>query len=78
MYDNIYMLSIRLDPEIENRLERISKKSGRSKSYYARLAIEEKLDDLEDIAIAIERLESPGDTISLEKLAEELGIELEG
>lgn len=50
------MLAIRLSPEIEKRLERLAKRSGRTKTYYAREAILKHLDDLEDLQIAEERL----------------------
>jgi RHH-type rel operon transcriptional repressor/antitoxin RelB len=50
------MLALRLPPEIENRLDKLSKLTGRSKSYYAREAILEHLDDLEDIYFAEQRL----------------------
>jgi RHH-type rel operon transcriptional repressor/antitoxin RelB len=43
------MLAIRLDPEIESRLERLARKTGRTKTFYAREAILEHLDDLEDV-----------------------------
>jgi len=42
------MLAIRLSPDIEERLDQLSKKTGRTKTYYAREAIVEYLDDLED------------------------------
>lgn len=51
------MLAIRLPPEIEERLEKLAKATGRSKTYYAREAIEEHLADLEDIYLAEKRLE---------------------
>ena len=51
------MLAIRLPPEIEARLEKLAKATGRSKTYYAREAIEEHLADLEDIYLAEKRLE---------------------
>ena len=50
------MLALRLPPEIESRLDKLSKLTGRSKSYYAREAILEHLDDLEDIYLAEQRL----------------------
>jgi len=34
------MLSIRLDPDIERRLSELAKRTGRTKSYYARELIE--------------------------------------
>jgi RHH-type transcriptional regulator, rel operon repressor / antitoxin RelB len=50
------MLALRLPPEIEHRLDKLSKLTGRSKSYYAREAILEHLGDLEDIYLAEHRL----------------------
>ncbi len=46
------MLALRLPPDIEKRLDALAKKTGRTKSYYARQAILEHLDDLEDIVAA--------------------------
>ena len=39
------MLAIRLPVEIENRLEALAKATGRTKTYYAREAILEYIDD---------------------------------
>lgn len=46
------MLAIRLPPEIENRLDVLAKATGRTKTFYAREAILEHLDDLEDLYLA--------------------------
>lgn len=62
------MLSIRLDPETEKRLEELAAKTGRTKSYYAREALIDHLDEMEDRYIAIERLEHPAKRWSLEDL----------
>jgi len=51
------MLAIRLPEEIESRLESLAKATGRTKTYYAREAIVEHLDDLEDIYLAEQTLE---------------------
>jgi RHH-type transcriptional regulator, rel operon repressor / antitoxin RelB len=51
------MLAIRLSPDIEKRLDDLSQKTGRTKTYYARAAIIEYLDDLEDVYLAEKRLE---------------------
>lgn len=45
-------LSIRLDPEVEQRLDHLATQTGRSKSYYLRELIENGLDDLEDFYLA--------------------------
>lgn len=46
------MLALRLKPELENRLEALAQKTGRSKSFYATKAIEQQLDDIEDYYLA--------------------------
>jgi RHH-type rel operon transcriptional repressor/antitoxin RelB len=51
------MLAIRLPPELEQRLEALAKATGRTKTFYAREAILEHLDDLEDIYLAEKRLQ---------------------
>ena len=54
MYD---MLTVRLPKEIEERLTALAKATGRSKSYYAREAIQDKLEDLEDAYLGAAVLE---------------------
>jgi RHH-type transcriptional regulator, rel operon repressor / antitoxin RelB len=46
------MLAIRLPLSIEKRLERLARRTGRTKSYYVREAILEYLEDLEDLYLA--------------------------
>jgi len=50
------MLAIRLPEKIEKRLDRLAKRTGRTKTYYAREAIVQHLDELEDIYLAEKRL----------------------
>lgn len=52
------MLAIRLPADVETRLEMLAKATGRTKTYYAREAIMEHLDDLEDVYLAERRLAS--------------------
>lgn len=52
-------VTIRLDRSVEKRLNELAKLTGRTKSYYIRLALEEKLDEMEDLYIAEHRLEHP-------------------
>lgn len=68
------MLAIRLQPELEQRLEALAKKTGRTKTFYAREAIEEHLEDLEDTYIALQRLENPGRIYTSDEVERELGI----
>lgn len=67
------MLAIRLPPEIEQRLSDLAKRTGRSKSYYAREAILEHLDDLEDYYLAAARVEEA--RLSLEDVERRLGLD---
>jgi RHH-type rel operon transcriptional repressor/antitoxin RelB len=46
------MLAIRLPQSIEKRLEKLARRTGRTKSFYVREAILEHLDDLEDLYLA--------------------------
>ena len=72
------MLAIRLPPEVENRLDRLAKKTGRTKTFYARLAIVEYLDDMEDLHLAEKRyaaiLANKSQTMSLEDAERLLGL----
>lgn len=71
------MLALRLPREIEQRLEELARRTGRSKSFYAREAILEHLEDLEDTYLAEEALEehfsSGGRTLSMEEVLERYG-----
>jgi RHH-type rel operon transcriptional repressor/antitoxin RelB len=55
------MLSVRLGEELEQRLEALAKATGRSKTYYVREALIQKLEDMEDLYMAeavLERIRS--------------------
>lgn len=69
------MLASRLPPEIEQRLEELARKTGRTKSYYAKKAITEFLQDEEDYLLALTRLEKHNPRISLEEVERQLGLE---
>jgi RHH-type rel operon transcriptional repressor/antitoxin RelB len=73
------MLAVRLSGEIERRLDALAARTGRSKTVFAREAIEthiEDLEDLEDFYLAEERLRDfhEADTIPLSDLKAELGL----
>ena len=46
------MLAIRLDADIEARLTDLAKRTGRTKTFYAKQAILGHLEDLEDLYLA--------------------------
>jgi RHH-type rel operon transcriptional repressor/antitoxin RelB len=51
------MLAVRLPESIEKRLEQLARRTGRTKTFYAREAILAHLEELEDIYLAESRLE---------------------
>ena len=73
-WDSEGMLAIRLDPDIEDRLDSLAKKTGRTKTFYAREAILRHLEDLEDIYLATKRLKQPAQSYSAEQVKRELGL----
>lgn len=51
------MMSLRLPEKTEKRLSQLAKETHRTKSYYVKLAVEEFLEDQEDLLIALSRME---------------------
>ena len=72
------MLAIRLPIEIEDRLDNLAKRTGRSKTFYAREAILEHLENLEDLYLAeqvMQRIESGEESTStLDEVEARLGL----
>ena len=68
------MLALRLPAEIERRLSALARKTGRSKTFYAREAILEHIDDLEDYYLAEARLARKRKSIPLEDVERKLGL----
>jgi len=73
------MLAIRLPQSIEKRLEKLARRTGRTKSFYAREAILQHQEDLEDIYLAERTLQRIQDgeerTIPLEDVLKRHGVE---
>ena len=71
-------LSIRLDDDLAARLERLARLTGRSKSFYVKQAIENHLEDLEDLyaaqQVAKRVAEGHERLIPLEQVERELGL----
>jgi len=73
------MLTLRLPPSIEKRLEKLARRTGRTKTYYVREAILTHLADLEDLYLAegtLERIPSGEErTIPLKDVMTRHGLE---
>lgn len=71
-------LSLRLPADIENRLDALARRTGRTKTFYVREAVLEYLDDLEDRYLAEQRLQEVlagrSDTVPLEQLLKQHGL----
>ena len=76
---SIKMLAIKLPHDIEERLDKLAQSTGRTKTYYAREAILEDLDDLEDLYLAEQRMHDirigKSETIALDKVMKKYGLE---
>jgi len=72
-------VSLRLPEPIAQRLQALAERTGRSKTYYMIQAIEEHLEDLEDLYDAEQRyqeiLDGKAKTIPLEEVIRTLGLE---
>ena len=68
------MLAIRLDKKTEDRLAQLARKTGRTKTFYAREAILEHLENLEDAHLALKRLTHPARIYSAQEVKRVLGL----
>jgi RHH-type rel operon transcriptional repressor/antitoxin RelB len=72
------MLALRLPEDIEHRLSELARRTGRTKSFYAREAILTHLEDLEDAYLAEVRAaefrESGERAVPLSEVMDEYGL----
>ena len=73
------MLAIRLPPSVEKRLEKLARRTGRTKTFYVREALLEHLEDIEDMYLAegvLERIRAGEErTIPLKDAMKRHGLE---
>jgi RHH-type rel operon transcriptional repressor/antitoxin RelB len=69
------MISIRLSPDVDRRLAELAKRTGRTKSDYARELIESNIEDLEDRYLAEKRLGNRRPPLTTRQVRKELGLE---
>jgi RHH-type rel operon transcriptional repressor/antitoxin RelB len=67
-------MTVRLEDDLDERLGNLARETGRTKSYYTKLALLEFLDEQEDYVLGIAALERREPTISLEALEKELDL----
>jgi len=67
-------MTVRLEDDLDERLGNLARETGRTKSYYTKLALQEFLDEQEDYVLGIAALERREPTTSLELLEKELDL----
>jgi RHH-type transcriptional regulator, rel operon repressor / antitoxin RelB len=65
---------VRIPVALDERLTRLARKTGRSKSYYARKALETFIEDTEDYLLAVASYEASKKTVSLDELRKKYRI----
>lgn len=68
-------MKLRLDPNIERRLDELARRTGRPKSFYAHELIESNLEELEDRYLAEARLEKRRPSLTSGQMRKALGLE---
>ena len=68
------MLSVELSKNLEERLEVLASKTGKTKDYYIQKAIFELLEDLEDYNLAAELSEKIEETYTLAEIEAKYGL----
>ena len=69
------MITIRLPPEVERRIDDLVSRAGHTRTFYVTEAVLQYLDDLEEKYLALSRLERPAMRWTLDEL--EQGRDLE-
>ena len=71
-------VSLRLPDDVSRRLQELADRTGRSKTFYMIEAIQEHLDDLEDLYLAEQRLidlrAGKSETVPLDDLMKRYGV----
>jgi len=69
------MIAVELTKEMEERISRLAKRTGKTTTFFICEALEEHIADIEDLHLAMDRLAKPGKRIPLADVEKELGLE---
>lgn len=67
-------IAVRVPEEVVKRLDRLARKTKRTRTYYVRQAILEHIQDLEDYYLALSRQEHSQPTIPFDEMERRLGL----
>ena len=69
------MIAVRIEKELEDRLTELARKTGRTKSYYIREALNQFLEEREDYLLGLAVLEQNEEYLPISKVRKELGLD---
>jgi RHH-type transcriptional regulator, rel operon repressor / antitoxin RelB len=69
------MAAIQIPDELAEQIEQAAQRAGETRDVFLREAVQSRLDDLDDAAIATERLKNPGKRLTLEQVKSDLGLD---
>jgi predicted DNA-binding protein len=68
------MATIQIPDELESLIEQGAQRAGETSAAFLSEAVLSRLEEIEDIAIATERLKNPGTRISLQEIGRKYGL----
>ena len=68
------MSVVTVPDDLDRLVDDLTRGTGQSKAEFVREAIEARLEDLRDLAVARERLTQPGKRVSLAEVKRQLGL----
>ena len=68
-------MAVQITAEIESRIDALADRTGESRDDLVREALLAYLEDMDDVAIAREHLIHPDDTLSLQEMKKNLGLD---
>jgi len=68
------MATIQIPDDIAKKIEQGAQQAGETNDVFLREAVRSRLEEIEDIALATERLKNPGKRISLAEIGRKHGL----
>ena len=68
-------MAVQITAEIESRIDALADRTGESRDDLVREALLAYLEDMDDVAIAREHLIHPDETLSLQEMKKNLGLD---
>ncbi|HWY99601.1 MAG TPA: ribbon-helix-helix protein, CopG family [Edaphobacter sp.] len=69
------MAAIQIPDELAEQIDQAAQRAGEARDVFLREAVQSRLDDQDDVAIAAERLKNPGKRLTLEQVKRDLCLD---